>query len=65
MRQRSGKSARVSKQTTLYQVAYDVQQFGNMPDRGKGEQPISQTVQGVAVKMWVEQGIMMVSAGNE
>lgn len=54
-----------AKQTTLYQVAYDVQQFGKMPDVDKGEQPITQTVQGVAVTMWVERGIMMVSAENE
>lgn len=53
------------QKTTLYQVAYDVQQFGEMPDVGKGEQPITQTVKGVSVKIWVEQGIMMVSAESE
>ena len=51
-----------SQPATLYQVAYDRQIFGDLPDIDKGEQPVVRYANGIKVKIWVEKGLLMSSA---
>ena len=51
-----------SQPATLYQVAYDKQIFGALPDIDKGEQPVVRYANGVKVRIWVEKGLLMSSA---
>lgn len=47
---------------TLYQVAYDADVFGDMPDITRKEQPLVRVVKGLEVQLWVEKGLLMVLA---
>lgn len=49
---------------TLYQVSYDPEHFGIIPDISKGETPLKRHVKGVQMEMWVEKGLFMVGAKN-
>lgn len=53
---------------TLYQVAFSVDKFGEIPDVEKGESPIVRYLLGLKVEIWQEKGLLMVSsvlASNE
>lgn len=43
---------------TWYQVAYDVNIFGVIPDLDQAEQPLLRYSKGVGVKMWREKGVL-------
>ncbi|MGB0847642.1 MAG: hypothetical protein ACPGSM_13005 [Thiolinea sp.] len=47
---------------TLYQVSYDPEHFGQIPDIDKGETIITRHVKGITLEMWVEKGLLMVGA---
>lgn len=44
---------------TFYEVGYDKDKFGRMPDIDKGEAPKEIIVKGLKVTMWVEKGLLM------
>jgi len=44
---------------TFYEVGYDEDKFGRMPDIDKGEAPQEIIVKGLKVTMWVEKGLLM------
>lgn len=44
---------------TFYEVGYDEDKFGRMPDIDKGETPQEIIVKGLKVTMWVEKGLLM------
>ena len=46
--------------STLYEVPYDADTFGTIPDSDKGENPTVLLVKGLKVSMWVEKGLLMV-----
>lgn len=46
---------------TLFEVGYDPDRFGELPSIERGQQPIEHTVKGLAVKLWVEKDVLMVS----
>lgn len=43
---------------TLYQVPYDRERFGSIPDIGIGETPLFLQVRGLEVELWVEKGLL-------
>lgn len=43
---------------TLYQARYDPEVFGPLPRRGQGETPVTVEARGLAVTIWVEQGVV-------
>ena len=45
---------------TFYQVDYQPDRFGHIPDIELGETPITLTAKGLNVSMWVEMGLLMV-----
>lgn len=47
---------------THYQAAYDRERFGDLPDIGRGQQPLVLEKHGVEVRIWVEQGLVMAKA---
>jgi len=47
---------------TLYQAAYDPQQFGLLPDISQEQKPIAVVKNGVEIRMWVEQGVVIAQA---
>ena len=51
-----------SPDTTLYQVGYDSNYFGDIPDVGKGESELIRHVKGITLALWVEKGLLMVAA---
>ncbi|MDZ7753892.1 MAG: hypothetical protein U5S82_20160 [Gammaproteobacteria bacterium] len=48
---------------TLYQARYDPEVFGPLPRRGQGETPITVEARGLAVTIWVEQGVVFAMTG--
>ncbi|MCX4029177.1 hypothetical protein H0A36_07790 [Endozoicomonas sp. SM1973] len=46
---------------TLYEVGYDAKHFGDIPNIDLGESPKTVMSKGLAVSMWVEMGLLMVS----
>lgn len=46
---------------TLYEVDYDAEHFGDIPNIDTGEPPKTLMLKGLAVNMWVEMGLLMVS----
>lgn len=50
--------------STLYEVVYDGAVFGKLPNIDHGEVPIEHYSRGVAVKIWVEKGLLLVLAQN-
>ena len=49
---------------TLYQVRHDPKRFGTLPDIGKGKTPARAAARGVAVKVWVENGLLFAMTGD-
>ncbi len=49
---------------TLYQVGYDEQKYGDIPNIEKGETPLTLQVKGVQVRLWVEKGLLMAEASQ-
>lgn len=49
--------------STVYQARYDPQVHGSLPDRGKGESPVRLVARGVAVYLWVEDGVLFAVTG--
>lgn len=49
---------------TLYEVGYDPEIYGPLPDIDKGEMPLVIIARGVKTTIWVEQDLLMVSAEN-
>ena len=47
---------------TLYEVGYDPEIYGPLPDINKGEMPLIIVARGVKTTIWVEQDLLMVSA---
>lgn len=47
---------------TLYQVSYDPEHFGLIPDIDKGETALTRYVKGIKLELWVEKGLLMVAA---
>lgn len=45
--------------STLYQVSYDQQHFGILPNADAGEEPLNITVKGLSVYLWIEKGLLM------
>lgn len=45
---------------TVYQVDYQADRFGYIPDIAQGEAPKTLTAKGLNVSMWVEMGLLMV-----
>ena len=45
---------------THYQVEYDPDLYGPMPDVSQGKTPITLSQKGLSVSMWVERGLLMV-----
>ncbi len=50
--------------STLYEVPYDAALFGDLPNIDRGDEPIQSYSKGVSVKIWVEKGLLLVSAQN-
>ncbi|BAJ04199.1 hypothetical protein [Shewanella violacea] len=50
------------KKVTLYEVGYNPKLYGEIPKIEKGEVPLSITVKGVKVSLWVEKGLLMAEA---
>lgn len=50
---------------TLYQVPYDKNTFGSIPDVTTGEQPLLRYIKGVKVEIWRESGLMMISTKTQ
>ena len=50
---------------TLYQVAYDSEQFGPVPDISQGEAVLTVQVRGVSVDIWQEKGLMFTLVRDE
>lgn len=50
------------KKVTLYEVGYDPQIYGVLPDVDKGEKPLYIEVKGISVNLWVEKGLLMAEA---
>ena len=53
-----------NRTSTLYQVSYNPEYFGPMPDISQGESPLVRQVKGTQIEMWVEKGLFMVSASD-
>ncbi|PCI44208.1 MAG: hypothetical protein COB51_10515 [Moraxellaceae bacterium] len=47
---------------TLYQVPYDAEPFGGLPIAEPGDSPKTIYVRGLKISMWVEKGLLMVTA---
>jgi len=47
---------------TLYEVGYDPEIYGSLPDINKGETPLVIVARGVKTIIWIEQDLLMVSA---
>ncbi|WP_076414002.1 hypothetical protein [Shewanella sp. UCD-KL12] len=47
------------QRVTLYEVGYDVQRYGDIPQLELGEAPLSLDVKGINVSIWVEKGLLM------
>ncbi len=47
---------------TLYETAYDPQQFSTLPDVDKGGQPLVLYAKGLKMAIWVEKDVLFVSA---
>ena len=52
------------KHLTLYQVGFNSDIFGAMPNIDNGEQPNVYYMHGLKVSLWVETGLLMVSVEN-
>lgn len=50
---------------TLYEVSYDSDIHGDIPNIDKGETPIEIIVKGVKTEIWVEQGLLMATAQEQ
>lgn len=48
-----------SELRTFYEVGYDEERYGYIPDIDKGETPQELMVKGVKVTLWVEKGLLM------
>jgi cell division protein FtsB len=46
---------------TVYQVPYDAERFGSIPNIEKGEAPRTLQTNGLQVSMWVEKGLLVVA----
>ena len=49
---------------TLYQVAYDPDHFGQIPNLDDEAAPLIRNINGVQVQIWVENGLLMVVTRN-
>lgn len=49
---------------TLYQVGYDKELYGELPNVEKGDVPKVMFVKGVKVRLWVEKGLLMAEASQ-
>lgn len=47
---------------TVYQAPYDPQRHGPLPHAARGEPPLRLSARGVAVELWVEQGLLLAIA---
>lgn len=52
------------KLQTLYEVGYDADIYGPIPNFDKGEQPLVITIKGITVEIWQEHGLLMASVMN-
>lgn len=48
---------------TVYEARYDPQVHGVLPDVGRGESPITLIARGVAVRLWVDGGVLFAVTG--
>ena len=51
--------------STLYEVAYDADTFGTLPNMDNDEQPLDLLIKGLSVSIWVEKGLLMVLVSND
>jgi hypothetical protein len=47
---------------TLYETRYDSARFPPLPDVEKGEVPLKLYVSGLKITLWIEKGLLLVSA---
>ncbi len=51
--------------STLYEVSYDADLYGAMPNADNNEPPLQLMIKGLQVSMWLEKGLLMVLVRNE
>jgi uncharacterized protein YbaP (TraB family) len=54
-----------SQRVTVYEVEYKPEIFGEIPNRDKGMAPQEIKLKGLLIKLWLEKGLLLVSAQND
>lgn len=52
------------KTATLYETAYNAKKFSFLPNVNNGEKPLEHRMQGMLVRLWVEQGLVFASVNE-
>lgn len=50
---------------TLYQVGYNPDIYGDIPDIDNAEKPLIITIKGIRTEIWLEQGLLMATAESQ